>query len=600
MHLLIATVMIVICAGLYSWTADFPLVFDDVIYMTENKLFMQARSLPYLTDFTAFATWPGKNWEDPDLALNIIMRPVAYLSLHLNHMLDGFQPRWFRVGNMALHAANGWLLYMLVMLAGRSLVEKGLLRAHSARFIAVGAALLFMVHPLATESVTYVIQRFTSMGTFFVLACVVLHLRSLDAERGSRRSWWRAAAVLCALLGMQTKEDAVTAPLLAVMLHWLVMGAGFRKALWSGLPLLLCLPLVPGLVWLTSAVVNDGDWSLSTAQNIVNFKNVPWSVATYFITQITVVAEYVRLLLWPSGQNVLPDPPVYDTLWNASVLGCAAALACLPGIAWLVRRSQSGAGHGRLMLVSVVWFFGTIAVSSSLVPLPDMMAEHRTYLPSVGFFIFACALVDWLVGKLQVAPFVLGTMKCGIISVAAASLTIATCLRNRVWSDEISLWSDATVQSSGKFVAWMNLGTVQARAGMMENALESYNHAVDCAPDIFLPRYNRAQMFAQLGRWQDCVDECMKIKVDLPRIENDLIVYAHLGFALVCTGKTEEGTGWLHRILHYNPKHFKALKLLGIVHHAQKELSQAKIYLTRANEVEPGDPLVAEVLQACN
>ncbi|MBK8091185.1 MAG: hypothetical protein IPK32_04120 [Verrucomicrobiaceae bacterium] len=133
---------------------------------------------------------------------------------------------------------------------------------------------------------------------------------------------------------------------------------------------------------------------------------------------------------------------------------------------------------------------------------------------------------------------------------------------------------------------------------MNEKALESYNHAVECALDIFLTRYNRAQRFAKLGRWQDCVDECERIVVEPPRMEHDLIVYAHLGFALACTGKTGEGAKWLHRILQYNPQHFKALKLLGIVHHAQKEMSQARHYLTRANEVEPGDPLVAEVLQA--
>ncbi|MBK8091196.1 MAG: tetratricopeptide repeat protein [Verrucomicrobiaceae bacterium] len=598
-HLLIAAVMGGLCACLYGWTADFPFLFDDIVYMTKNKLFMEARSLPYLTDFTAFATWPGKNWEDPDLALNIIMRPAAYLSLHLNYMLDGFQPRWFRVGNMALHAANGWLLYWLVMLSGRSLVEKGLLRAQSARFIAVGASLLFLVHPLATESVTYVIQRFTSMATFFILACLVLHLHSIAVESRSKRAWWRAAAVLCALLGMQTKETAVTVPLLAVLVHWQLLGAGLRRALWSGLPLLLCLPLVPALVWKTSGAIHGGDWDLLTALNIVNYKNAPLPVLTYFITQITVVADYVRLLLWPSGQNALPDPPVYSTLWNARVLICAAALACLPGLTWLVRRSQGGEGHGRLMVVGVLWFFATISVSSSVVPLPDLMAEHRVYLPSIGIFIFIAALLDRLVEKSRIQEVMGSRLRYGFVGAAAACLAVATCQRNEIWRDEISLWGDTVAKSPGKFVAWTNLGLAQGEANMKEAALKSLNKAVECDPNLFFPRYNRALLYAYMERWRDCVDECKRIVVHPPRNENDIIVYSYLGFASTRLGRLNEGEKWMRKVLRYDPDHFFSHKVLGIIYFEKKYVSQARRCLLRANQLSPGDPLVAEVLAAC-
>jgi hypothetical protein len=221
-----AMLIAMLCAGLYGRTADFPMTYDDCAYMKDNPLFLQSGAFSYLASFRDFALWPLKAGLDADLAANMLLRPLAYATLHGNHALDGFEPRWFRVVNIVIHALNGLLIFGVLR------------RLRAAMFIAVVSALLFTVHPLAVESVTYIVQRFTSLGTLWVLLCLWFYLGSLSAE-GRSRHWLRGAAVVAALAGMLTKEDAVVVPLLAVGLDWLVLGTRLRTALWRALPLLL-------------------------------------------------------------------------------------------------------------------------------------------------------------------------------------------------------------------------------------------------------------------------------------------------------------------------------------------------------------------------
>jgi hypothetical protein len=313
-----ALVMAVLCAVLYGRTVDFPMTYDDNGYLKDNPFFLRSGAFSYLASFREFATWPLREGVEPDLATNMLLRPLAYATLHWNHMLDGFEPRWFRVVNILIHALNGLLLFAVLRRLG------------AAMFITVVSALLFIVHPLAVESVTYIVQRFTSLGTLWVLLCLWLYFGSITAE-GRSRSWLRGAAVVAALAGMLTKEDAVVVPLLAVGLDWLVLGTRLHTVLWRALPLLLTLPVVPGMVMAVSWAQHDGAWSLEQAVNLVNLRQRPWSHWQYAMTQWTVMVEYLRLLVWPSGQNLCHTWPVQDfgVRWGGAALGDGVAVSLL-------------------------------------------------------------------------------------------------------------------------------------------------------------------------------------------------------------------------------------------------------------------------------
>jgi len=583
-----ALACVVLCAGLYGWTADFQMVFDDFFYLKNNPYFLRFPEAVRSGGFVDFAGAPAREGLDPDLTANMLLRPFAYATFLMNHALYGFEPRWFRLVNIVIHAANGWLIFVLLTRLGRSLEGRGLMSATSSCFIAVSTALVFLAHPLAVESVTYIAQRFTSMGTLFVLLCLAMHFKALDA--GGSKTWWRAGAVLAALLGMLTKEDTVTVPLLALGLDWLVMGSQLRVALRRSLPLLLLLPVVPVVVMAVSSAQNGGQWGFLQALNLANLRAVPWGHQEYAFTQCTVLVEYLRLIVWPAGQNVRPDWPVYDSLLAGPVLRALALLLGMLGLAWWLGRRQWMGGQGRLVFAFVLWFFTTVLVSSGPVPLPDMMAEHRCYLPSIGVMVALVCVVDRL---RQIPGVVPGFVVTGTVMLMFSS---ATCLRNETWRTELSLWEDTVAKSPGQFLAWNDLGLARWEAGDEEGALDALRKSLEIAPHYADARCNLAGVLCRLQRWQECLAVIGKVREsDLQCRRNADFLY-NRAIALAGLGRLDESAKDLERVVSYRPDFYLAVRLLGVLHHKQAHLRRARLYLSQAEALQPGDPVVTSLL----
>lgn len=432
-HALVALALAALCAALYAWTADFPMAFDDHTYLKDNTLFQDTASFGYPARFTEFVRLPLLSNSDPDLSVNFVLRPVAYASFHLNYLLDQFEPRWFRAVNIVIHALNSLLIYALL----RLLLKNQEPRPRSALFIPAAAAFLFAAHPLATESVTYIVQRFTSLSTLFFLLTLWCHFNSLGSTKKWNARLWTVATVLAVLAGMLSKECVFTAPLMAVLLDHLVLGTRLRAALRRGWPLLMCLPLIPVQVLMTSAALQGDSFSLANAFNIVNSRDAPLSHWHYLVTQVTVLAAYLRRIIWPSDLNIDPEWPLHRSLLEQPVILCGLLLLALLAGSWLWWRRRSDDARSRLMFVFVLWFFITISTSSGLVPLPDLMADHRSYLPSIGIFVLIACLLD-CIRKSSWRPA--QSLVSGLLAVWVAALAWSTCLRNEVWRTRESLW----------------------------------------------------------------------------------------------------------------------------------------------------------------
>lgn len=576
----------VLTASLYAWTADFPLVYDDCYYMSENPLFLASRGFPHLDDFQEFATRPQRTHADPDLATNVIMRPVAYATLHLNHALDGFNPRWYRVINILIHAANGLLIFALL----RQLQQ----RVTTSLFIPAGAALLFIVHPLATESVTYVIQRFTSLSTTFYLLTLYLHLAACGTAPGWRRWLLGAGAVVCVLTGMLTKEDVFTAPLMALLLHWLALGAPLRVAARRAVPLLLCMPLIPALVMLT-VWAQSGTLSLSAGMNIVNFRIEPWDQWTYLVTQITVVTDYARQILWPTGLNVMPDWPVYHSLLHLPVLGSLLILVVIIGmVVWAFRRHSEDV-RTRLCLVFTLWFFITVSISSSLIPLPDLKADHRTYLPSIGLLVLVMCLLDWLRSACARLRLHIPVSESLVVA-AVLTLAACTCLRNEYWRSNVALWEETLTRSPEKFGAWVNLGAAYSESRRHEKAIKCYQRAIELNPNYPGAQTNLIHSLASLQRWQECLDVGLPLLESVPTLRENKPVMYHLSLAMAGLGRMDEAERILTKLAVESPNDFLTRKVLGMVYTCKNKLHEAMIHLQAAQHLNPQDQELGQLM----
>ncbi|MBK8038827.1 MAG: tetratricopeptide repeat protein [Verrucomicrobiaceae bacterium] len=365
---------------------------------------------------------------------------------------------------------------------------------------------------------------------------------------------------------------------------------GCAAALRRSLPLLLLLPLVPVMVMAVSAAQNGGEWSLGRALHIVNLRDEPWGHWQYVITQWTVIVEYLRMIVWPSGQNLYPQWPVYQSVTEGPVLRAAALLAGVLGVVgWLRGRRWMG-GQGRLAFAFVLWFFGTISVSSGLVPLPDMMAEHRSYLPSIGVLVALVCVVDRL---RQVPGIVPGPVVVGAVVFV---LSLATCLRNEVWRTDISLWEDTVAKSPAQIGAWNNLGSAYFEADRFDLAEKAFRRALEIEPYCYFASRNLSSTLARLRRWEYCHEVTMDLLSKSERARQDPEIIYAAGLALVGMGRHSESMRVMEGILHERPDHFLANKMLGLLHHHYQHPRRARLYLTRADMAVPGDPDVTRLL----
>ncbi len=564
------------------------MVFDDYTYLKDNPFLRDASGFRYLNNLDEFARRPGQMGLDLDLATNFILRPVAYASFHLNHALDGFNPRWFRALNILIHAANSVLIYALLYALLRRFVADGSLQRGSRFFIAATAALLFAAHPLAIESVTYIIQRFTSLVALFSLLALWLYFISLSAK--SRLGAWslRAGAVLALLLAMQTKESSFTVPFMAVLLDWLVLGSRLRLAAFRALPLLLCAPLIPLLVILTATAQNGGAFDLHGAVHIVNDRVAPLNHWHYIVTQVTVVAHYLRLLFWPVGLNLDPEWPKYESLWQGPVLTALGMLTGLIAAVWWMHRRFRDDVRFALGFAFTLWFFITVSVSSGLVPLPDLMAEHRSYMPSIGIFVLVACLLDRL-RHASIHSVMIRRLVPATVVILVGALSWKTCIRNEVWRTHESLWENTVAKSPGKYRTWGNRGAAYSHNGKEEEAVKCYQAALKIEPRFQNGLLNLSNSLLRLNRPKESLENTFKmIEMDQNAATKPPVAFT-LGLGLAGVGRLDEAAEIFKQMAAAVPNDPQPHKVLGLIYRHKNDPRRALDHYHQAARLQPPD-----------
>ena len=221
---------------------------------------------------------------------------------------------------------------------------------------------------------------------------------------------------------------------------------------------------------------------------------------TYLYTQAIVVPRYIGLALLPLGLNVDHDVPFTPTLTRAGVVGAILLAALAVGALWLLP-------HQPLMAFGLLWFFVTLSVESSLLPIDDAMVEHRMYLPMAGLSVS----VGWIVAVLIGALPRLGTM-LGLAG--AAALLFLTLARNMVWLSPVTLWLDAADKSPDKARVHANLGAAYQKADRLDDAIVHHCRALQLAPDEPSANDNLDLALTLRGDYDSVVPEVVERRPD--------------------------------------------------------------------------------------
>lgn len=472
-------------------------------------------------------------------------RPLLFLTFALNYAAGGLNPFGYHLVNFLLHAATSFIVFLLLdNLLGREGITD--------RRWALAGALLFAVHPMNVEAVTYISSRSDGLATFFYCLAFLLVIAA-----GFRLNAKSLLALALFAAGLLTKEIAVTLPALLTVFV-LQFETEKRK---EAVPLLALFWLTLPLFFLYRLYALDAVLEKKAEQAATPYD--------YLLTQLTMVPlRYLPRLFVPINQNIDADIGMRTTLLDPSVMlggGLIAAALIFAFVHFKRHRAYSFA---------VLWFLGTLSVTSSFYPIIDTYTERRLYIALPAFALAAAYALARLAAARPAALKGL-TMAMGVV---LAIFTVLAFQRNAVFSSPISLYEDAASKSGEKSRVYVGLAEAYMAAGMMDKAEETIRFAIKAFPDHVSVRLKHCWLLGNKGDFDG-----MRREIDAMRPERpgDLVWYYDFkGVLAGQAGAYAEGLSWLDKALAVDPAHVDAranrIILLGMMGRHGDALAMAR------------------------
>ena len=524
---------LLLAVAVYSNTFFSAFQFDDYLYVID---YCRAHSLE--------SFWPPEG-----------TRYLTYLTFALNYRAGGLDVAGYHAVNLLIHAINGLLVFLVASSLMRSprLAQKGLPEFH----MALLAALLFIAHPVQTEAVTYITQRFASLATLFYLLALASYLkyRSSGAS-GASKAVFYAIALLSAFAAQFTKEISFTLPFVMLSIEFAFFKGPLLPRLLKLAPFMLAMAVIP--LTLFGLGSGEGVGGEIMGLQLKDLREI--SRHDYLVTQFRVIVTYLRLLVIPVGQNIEYDYPMFHSLFTPEVLSSFVFICFLFfGAIYLFYRSVKG-GNGLLSLISAgtLWFFTTISVESSIVPIKDLIFEHRLYLPSAGAAIAASAAVFLFSEKFFSRASAWKVLAAAVV-LFVLPLSVAAFERNKVWKNEVTLYEDAVKKSPSKERVRYNLAWAYHRNGELDRAIEEYSADLRLAPDKDKAHYNLALIYRGMGKRE----EAQRHFLEALRIKPDPVAYYNLAMLYHSAGELDPAIASYEAALKARPGYEDALYNLG-------------------------------------
>jgi tetratricopeptide (TPR) repeat protein len=392
-------------------------------------------------------------------------RPLLNLSFALDYALHGTEVWGYLAVNLAIHTLAGLLLYGIMRRTLR-LPPLGDRFGETSTGLALAAALLWTVHPLQTESVTYLVQRAESLVGLFYLLVVYAVVRGVESPRA--RGWYATAIAAC-WLGAITKEVIVTAPIFVLLYDRALWAGSFREALRRRWGLYLGLAAswsLSGYMVLSRKLLSD---------TVDNSGATAWEYAR---SQPGVILHYLRLAVWPYPLCLSYEWPVAKTFW--------VIVPPMLAIGVLVAATLWGLARNRPWALLGAWFFLILALTSSILPIRQLAFEHRMYLPLASVAILAVLGTHALLAGVtsggrkvvRARPIAIG-----LLAAAVVGLGVTAHLRNRVYESELTVWRDSAQKAPGNAEACALTASLLIGAGRSSEAREYYVRAMLLGPE---------------------------------------------------------------------------------------------------------------------
>ncbi|HEX5226694.1 MAG TPA: tetratricopeptide repeat protein [Bryobacteraceae bacterium] len=493
------------------------------------------------------------------------MRPLLFATFWWNYQQSGAGETFgYHVVNLLLHLANT----VFIFLAIRKLAGWAGEAEWRCGVLALFAAGLFLLHPLQTESVSYIASRSETLSVFFVLAALVVFLY----RKGATLTIGRVLALLALFAAAAlSKEHTAVLPALFLLTdyYW-----GFEFApstTWRNWKL-----YVP--IAAAAAVALASTWRVLRGNQSAGFQMRGLNWYQYFFTECRVIWDYIRLYVFPFGQNLDPDIKISRSILSHGAIIGLAGLIAVSVLAWIYRR--------RFPLGSYGWFIFIIllAPTSSFVPIRDPMAERRLYLPFIGLLLITVEFLRrWKASRNTVIA---------VLAVILAAEGTVTYQRNLLWGSEIDIWKDTVAKSPKKLRPRFQLAMADFHAAACTDAVDEFQKA----SELERPKYD---LLLDWGLAYDCAGNSAQAIAkfqEAAALHPSGHTYSQLGMEYGKSSKYAEALDALTTAQRLDPGFSMTYKTLGDVHLAQGDPVQARENYQQAVALDPNNLPAREAL----
>ncbi len=434
--------------------------FDDTHTVESNLFIRDLRNLPqFFTDARTFSSLPA----------NQSYRPVVTATLAVDYALGGTNPLAFHLD------AFFWFLLQCLLLA---LLFRRILGSDLA---ALFGAALFALHPANAETVNYVIARSDILSSLGATACVWLWAASPRARK------WHLYLVPAVLGVLAKSQAAMAAPLLFLYIGLVEQRRSLRellrpRALWEAVR-----PALPAFAACAAATA-------LTIRMAPSWVSGGGSRLYYALTQPWVALHYLCMFLLPVQLSADSD---WTAVKSALDLRVFVGLLFLGAMMWIAARA-SRKDSTRPIAYGILWFFAALLPSSSVVPLAEVMNDHRMHFALPGLALAAACALGLLFPRLT-ANRALRTATLGLVSLVLVAAAFGTWRRNQVWRTEETLWRDVAVKSPRNARGWMNYGIARLSRGDQAGAQVAYMRGLELAPDYGYLHVNMGILQGSMG-----------------------------------------------------------------------------------------------------
>ncbi len=445
---------------IYSNTFYTPFQFDDDGAIVNN---------PLIRDIHNVSGSMGRN-----------ARVVGVYTFAINYYLHKLDVFGYHAGNFLIHIITALLVwcFMCLLLSVPCLKHKKIIRHKTT--VGFLTALLFLSHPVQTQAVTYLAQRFASLATLFYVLSLCFYIKGrLVFSKKLLAVFCFLLSAIAAIAGMYTKGIVMTLPLVIILMEVMFLSKGeegkIKLPKFWGIYVIFIL----SLMLIVPRIFSFGVFSFHSSMPSESHLNDIITSNKYFLTQFRVATVFIRLLFFPFGQNLDYDFPLSQSLFEFSTLGAVLFIMSVIFLAIKIRSKYP------LISFGIFWFFLTFSVQ--FIPRANIIAEHKLYLLSIGFCIALC------VGIYEIAKNI-KEFKV-VVSVIIIIFSFLTFQRNKVWKDEITLWQDVVKGSPNKPRGLLNLGKAYADYGQPQLALKYYDEVIKVDSRDFKAYNNKGNVY---------------------------------------------------------------------------------------------------------